>query len=64
MQLAIHVLFNRARCPESLPPTSDALHFHIQRAHYQAAIWKQAHLAHQDIPDPQVGGWKVEENKA
>ena len=50
------ILFNNKACfPESLPPTSDALHFHIQRAHYQAAIWRQAHLAHPDIPSPEAG---------
>ena len=54
------VLFNKSRSPESLPPTSDALHFHIQRAHYQATIWRQAHLAFPVIPNPEPMGWKVE----
>lgn len=30
-------------CPqETLPPTSDAVKFHIMRSHYQATIWNQA----------------------
>ena len=57
------ILFNKSRSPESLPPTSDALHFHIQRAHYQAAVWRQAHLAYPVIPNPEGMGWKVEETK-
>ena len=55
------ILFNRSRSPESLPPTSDALHFHIQRAHYQGAIWRQAHVAYPELPNPEVMGWKIEE---
>lgn len=45
------VLFAKSRSPESLPPTSDALYFHIQRAHYQASIWRQAHLAYPEVPN-------------
>ena len=55
------ILFNKTRSPESLPPTSDALYFHIQRAHYQAAVWRQAHLAYPTIPNPEGMGWKMEE---
>ena len=55
------ILFNKTRSPESLPPTSDALYFHIQRAHYQAAVWRQAHLAYPMIPNPKSMGWKMEE---
>ena len=54
------ILFNKTRSPESLPPTSDALYFHIQRAHYQATIWRQAHLAYPTIPNPESMGWKKE----
>ena len=56
------ILFNKSRSPESLPPTSDALHFHIQRAHYQASVWRQAHLAYPSVPNPETMGWKIEEN--
>ncbi len=55
------VLFNKSRSPESLPPTSDALHFHIRRAHYQTVVWRQAHSSHPNIPNPEGLGWRVEE---
>ncbi len=55
------VLFNKSRSPESLPPTSDALHFHIRRAHYQTVVWRQAHLSHPNLPNPEGLGWRVEE---
>ena len=32
------ILFVKSCAPESLPPTSDALSFHIKRAHYQTAV--------------------------
>ncbi len=54
------VLFNKSRSPESLPPTSDALHFHIRRAHYQTVVWRQAHLSHPNLPNPEGLGWRVE----
>ena len=38
---ARRILFARAVDPERLPPTSDALSFHIARAHYQASVWLQ-----------------------
>jgi len=57
------ILFNKSRSPESLPPTSDALQFHIQRAHYQATVWRQAHLAYPEIPNPESMGWNVEGTK-
>ncbi|KAG7159194.1 hypothetical protein Hamer_G016583 [Homarus americanus] len=34
------ILFGRAHALETLPPTSNALSFHIKRAHYQASIWQ------------------------
>ena len=37
-------LFSRCRSPEALPPTSDAARWHIGRAHFQAMVWKQAHV--------------------
>ncbi|XP_051232747.1 uncharacterized protein LOC127350304 [Dicentrarchus labrax] len=45
-------------CPqETLPPTSDAVKFHIMRSHYQATIWNQAHLPHPDLPPVDEMGW-------
>jgi len=31
--------FVKSSAPETLPSTGDALSFHIQRAHYQTAVW-------------------------
>ena len=55
------LMFVKSCAPEALPPTSDALLFHIKRAHYQAAVWKQAHK-HMDLPLPEEMGWKKENN--
>ena len=41
-------LFSRCRSPEALPPT---------RAHFQAIIWKQAHLTNPTLPLPETMGW-------
>ena len=41
---ACATLFSRCRSPEALPPTSDEARLHIRRVHFQAMIWKQAHL--------------------
>lgn len=56
-------MFVKCCAPESLPPTSDALSFHIKRSHYQAAVWRQAHINYPDLPTPQSSGWKDEEGK-
>lgn len=50
-------LFSRCRSPEALLPTSDAARWHIQRAHFQSMIWKQAHVAHPVLPLPETMGW-------
>ena len=44
--------------PSPCPPTRDALSFHIMRSHYQATVWRQAHVNYPDIPPPQDMGWK------
>ena len=41
---ACATLFSRCPSPESLSLTNDALQLHIRKAHFQAMIWKQAHL--------------------
>lgn len=47
---------------ERLPPTRDALYFHIQRSHFQALVWNQANLQKPVLPPPETMGWKMEEN--
>ena len=44
------VLFSKGCSQESLPPTSDAAHFHIRRTHYQTLAWKQATSTNPDLP--------------
>jgi hypothetical protein len=44
---------------ESLPPTSDSLHFHISRANYQCLIWKRSLDAQQRLPEPDGNGWQI-----
>ena len=48
------VLFKKATRPIVLPPPSDALKFYILRAHYQALIWKMAHIPQTTIPAPDL----------
>ena len=41
-----------------LPPCRDVLREHLKRVNFQVAIWKRAHIAKPDIPDPASGhGW-------
>ena len=60
---AQHVLFFKKGKPEALPPTSDAAHLHIRRAHFQAMIWKQAGSPLQDLPSPTDFGWELSEGR-
>jgi len=50
-------LFSRCRSPEILHPTGDAAWLHIRRAHFQAMIWKQAHLTNPILSLPETMGW-------
>ena len=45
-----------------LPPCQQALKKHIMRANYQAMIWRQAYIAHPDIPHPSCHGWTMSAN--
>jgi len=49
---ARHKLFCRTAKPEALSPTSDALHFHLMRVHYQTMTWINAHCATPKLPSP------------
>ena len=42
-----------------LPPTQDAFHRHLQRAHYTALTWKSALQCDPIIPSPEGCGWTV-----
>ena len=48
---------------ESLPPTQDCLKKHIERAAYQAFIWKQCLLAEAAPPSPVGNGWEIRDGE-
>ena len=50
-------LFSRCRSPEALSPTNAAAQLHIRKAHFQAMIWKQAHLTNPTLPLAETMGW-------
>lgn len=41
----------------NIPPALDCLKQHVQRANYQAAIWRRAHVSCINPPDPTLHGW-------
>jgi hypothetical protein len=45
-------LFCKSKPPELLPPTSDAVKHHIERAHYQSMVWRQADSSEPELPSP------------
>lgn len=56
-------LFVAGKCSiDGLPPTQDALYFHLKRANYQTFIWKQATTTHVNLPSPNDHGWTTENN--
>jgi hypothetical protein len=52
-------LFRRFQTIESMPPSSDAAKYHIQRANYQSLIWREACNPNPAIPSPTESGWKL-----
>lgn len=57
-------LYTKKQAPlESLPPTKGALIPAIQRAHYQAAIWNNSHIAAYSMPAPTDFGWRLEDKR-
>ena len=40
-----------------LPPCKKSLHMHIERANYQARLWRLAHTNTPDVPGPVGHGW-------
>lgn len=56
-------VFQNIKSLDKLPPTRDALTHHIQRANYQAFIWKTADRAMQTLPPPDECGWKLESSQ-
>ena len=51
-------LFNSGKYSDDvLPPNSDCLLKHIERANYQTAVWNQSLSPYMDIPSPDGNGW-------
>ena len=48
---------------ESLPPTADALSYHLMHSNYQAFIWKTALTNYMDLPSPNGKGWTIYNGK-
>ena len=48
--------------PETMPPTSDALTFHMRRAWYQGMVWQKATEAHPELPSLERCGWEKDNN--
>ena len=48
----------------SLPPTMEAFHENVKRAHFQCAIWKSALLDPPDLDPTQYGWSRDEETKS
>ena len=44
-----------------LPPTKDALKYHVARANYQACIWNQSLEATASTPSPDGHGWVLKD---
>jgi hypothetical protein len=53
-------MLGKSKSPESLPPTSDALKLHIERAHFQASVWKQANVVKPVLPSPITMGGSLD----
>ena len=47
---ARHILFSRTGKPDGMLLTSDVLHFHLLRVHFQAMVWRNAHYATPELP--------------
>jgi hypothetical protein len=54
------LMFGKSKSPESLLPTSDALPLHIERAHFQASVWKQANVVKPVLSSPVTMGWSMD----
>ena len=54
---------NKCKSLENIPPTKDALLQHIKRAILQAGIWSTSNISQPPIPDPEVWGWTMRDNK-
>ncbi|KAG1701285.1 SH3 and multiple ankyrin repeat domains protein 1 [Nymphon striatum] len=52
-------LFSKCNAADSMPPSSAAAQYHIQRANYQSLVWIEACNPKPVIPSPTESGWKL-----
>jgi hypothetical protein len=52
-------LFSKCLCQELLPPTTDAVQLHIQRANYETMVWIQADICTQLLLRVSASGWTI-----
>ena len=48
---------------EALPPTGNALSFHLKRSKYQVFLWRTALMNDTDLPSPDGNGWTIKTGK-
>ena len=60
--LACVVLLGNISSPEKLPPTSDAFKLHLERRHYETAVWGQARIQKPVLPNPEETDWTLAED--
>ena len=53
------MLLDNISSPERLPPTSDAFKQHLERRHYQTAVWGQARIQKPVLPNPEETDWTL-----
>ncbi|KAI8521965.1 hypothetical protein Bbelb_017190 [Branchiostoma belcheri] len=46
----------------ALPPCQTSLHLHVQRANYQAGVWRRCLQNHPRVPSPVESGWEMDED--
>ena len=54
------LLLLKTKKPDALPPTKDALEFHIKCMYYLSLAWKQASRQEPILPNSDGMGWKIE----
>lgn len=47
---------------EGLPPTSNSIQHHIERANYQTMVWKKCLRLMRGLPSPLGNGWQMCDN--
>lgn len=62
-ELRYIILCQKKPNSEALPPTSDSLRQHINRANYQTHIWRKSLDALLELSSPEWRGWQKEDDE-